>query len=289
MNDAVITQLPGAKAASGSLPPLVVQARHLAGTLIWGNHGRRRSGVGDTFWQYRQAQTGDVATSIDWRRSARADEQFVRETEWQVAQSLQLWVDPSLSMEFGSGHGTKGQRAQLLGLVLADLAQRAGEAVGTTGLAVPAKAGAHQVERLALLWAESAKDQDFGAPDPSGLRPGGQAVLISDFFGDMDHIDRFLAQAARRSVQGVMVQVLDPQETQFPFRGRSLFRSMGGGLEFESQQALSLKDRYLDALAQRQTDLKDRADLAGWSFVSHTIDAEPRDVLLSACAFLGSI
>ena len=50
-------------------------------------------GLGDDFWQYRPAQAGDSRRMIDHRRSAMGDVQFVREREWQIAQSVMLWVD----------------------------------------------------------------------------------------------------------------------------------------------------------------------------------------------------
>ena len=61
------------------LPPLLARAEHLAGTVMLGDHGRRRAGLGDDFWQYRPVQVGDSQRMIDHRRSARGDQQFVRE------------------------------------------------------------------------------------------------------------------------------------------------------------------------------------------------------------------
>ena len=60
------------------LPPLLARAEHLAGTVLLGEHGRRRAGLGDDFWQYRPVQAGDERRYIDWRRSALSDAQFVR-------------------------------------------------------------------------------------------------------------------------------------------------------------------------------------------------------------------
>ena len=74
------------------LPALLARAEHLAGAVLLGAHGRRRAGVGDDFWQYRPAQIGDSRRRIDHRRSAMGDQEFVREREWQIAQSVMLWV-----------------------------------------------------------------------------------------------------------------------------------------------------------------------------------------------------
>ena len=47
-----------AEALGGSLPPLLAEAEHLAATVLLGEHGRRRAGSGDDFWQYRRAYAG---------------------------------------------------------------------------------------------------------------------------------------------------------------------------------------------------------------------------------------
>ena len=41
-----------------SLPALLAEAEHLAATLMLGEHGRRRAGQGDEFWQYRAGPCG---------------------------------------------------------------------------------------------------------------------------------------------------------------------------------------------------------------------------------------
>ena len=87
---------------AGALPPLLAEARHLASAVHLGMHGRRRAGAGDEFWQYRPALAFDEARQIDWRRSARSDQHFIRQKEWQAAQSVHLWADAAQSMGFRS-------------------------------------------------------------------------------------------------------------------------------------------------------------------------------------------
>ncbi|HYF07687.1 MAG TPA: DUF58 domain-containing protein, partial [Acetobacteraceae bacterium] len=59
-----------AEALGARLPPLVVQAERVAMTVMQGVHGRRRSGQGDAFWQFRAFLPGDPASRVDWRQSA---------------------------------------------------------------------------------------------------------------------------------------------------------------------------------------------------------------------------
>ena len=73
------------------LPPLLVAAERVAATVAQGVHGRRRVGVGETFWQFRPYQPGDPTSRIDWRLSARSTQLFLRELEWEAAESVWLW------------------------------------------------------------------------------------------------------------------------------------------------------------------------------------------------------
>ena len=147
-----------AEAEAARLPPLLARAEHLAGTVLLGEHGRRRSGLGDDFWQYRPVQPGDSRRTIDWRRSARSDMQFVRQREWQIAQSVMLWVDNAASMRFASDDKLpqKSDRARVLALATAILLIRAGERVGMTGQSLPPSRGEPQLRRLTEALAATA-------------------------------------------------------------------------------------------------------------------------------------
>src|ERR1700687_6100577 len=90
------------EALAATLPPLLVAAERIATTVAQGVHGRRRVGQGETFWRFRQYQPGDAAGRIDWRESAKSQRIYVRETEWEAAQSVWLWRDGSASMDYSS-------------------------------------------------------------------------------------------------------------------------------------------------------------------------------------------
>lgn len=260
-----------AEALAATLPALVAEARHLAATVQLGQHGRRLSGMGDEFWQYRPAHGGDAARLIDWRRSARADQHFVREKEWQAAQSVHLWVDDAQSMEFTGDpkRQAKGDRARLLALALAVLLLRAGERVGLADPIAPPRSGEVQLLRLAHALTRQAGEADFGAPLARAILPGARAVFMSDFMGDPAAVEAALADAADHGVGGVLYQILDPVEEAFPYDGRTIFESMAGTLSHETRRAGDLRDRYLRRLAERKARLQELAHQAGWLFATH--------------------
>lgn len=276
-----------AEALGQTLPPLLAEAEMLAATVMLGEHGRRRAGLGDEFWQYRPAHQGDSARMIDWRRSARSDAHFVREREWQAAQSVTLWVDPSKSMAFtgDKARAPKADRAKLLALALAVLLLRGGERVGLAGLAHP-RSGRTQLLRLAARLSGEDGAEEYGAPETEGMVGHGRAVFLSDFLGDLAGVEGALARAADRGVKGALIQVLDPAEEEFPFNGRTIFESMGGTMRHETQQAGELRERYLARLAERKDRLAQLARAVGWHFTTHHTGAPAQSALLWAYAAL---
>ena len=270
-----------AEAQAASFPPLLARAEQLAGAVLLGDHGRRRAGLGDDFWQYRPAQLGDSRRLIDHRRSARGDVQFVREREWQIAQSVMVWIDRGASMNFSNSNEvpTKVERARLLGLALSILLVRGGERVGLTGTNLPPRRGNNQILRLAEVLA-SDTDSDYSPPEHKAMIPHARALFISDFLGPLDEVKRALAKSADRGVRGCMYQILDPSEEAFPFSGRTVFESMGGTLRHETLKAGDLKSRYLDRLAKRKAELADLCSLAGWQYAVHHTDSSAQSGLL---------
>nr|WP_221235407.1 DUF58 domain-containing protein [Yoonia ponticola] len=266
---------------ASALPPLLAEAEHLAATVLLGDHGRRRAGTGDTFWQYRPAQVTDEARSIDWRRSARSDTNFVQDKEWQIAQSILLWVDQAAAMSFTSNQNlsSKGHRARTVALATAILLIRGGERVGLTGLRLPPKRGEQQLVQMAAVLAENT-DQDYGTPESQGMLPHSRALFISDFLGDLQPTHDALHKAADRGVRGALLQILDPQEEAFPFDGRTIFQSMTGAMQHETLKAGDLKARYLDRLAQRKDELQTLARVTGWQFQTHHTNAAANTALM---------
>lgn len=271
-----------AETEASRLPPLLARAEHLAGTVLLGDHGRRRAGLGDDFWQYRPAQPGDSRRMIDHRRSARGDAQFVREREWQIAQSVMMWVDQGASMRFSSAPEkleTKAARARLLGLATAILLVRGGERVGLTGTKLPPRRGNAQILRLAESFSLD-DNSEYSPPEHRAMIPHARAVFISDFLGDMAEVQLALTKAADRGVRGVVLQVLDPVEEEFPFHGRTIFESMGGGMVHETLKANELRQKYIDRLAERRDSLERLCTATGWQMGLHHTSQSAQSALL---------
>jgi len=279
-----------AERISGALPPLLVEAERLIRTMTAGAHGRRRAGPGETFWQYRAAHPGDTLAQIDWRRSARSDRLYVREMEWEAAETVMLWADRSASMGFRSDSAprSKAERAALLAMALGVLLSRGDERFGLAGTdAEPPATGRTQLLRLASILTAEAPARDYGVPPPIFVPRVGHAVFLSDFLGPEPAIREAISAAAGRGISGALVQILDPQEERFPFRGRVRFTAGQSGAEHDTDEAATLAEPYRRRLAELRDRLDRLARLHGWRFIPHSTAESPRRALLSLVTALG--
>lgn len=272
-----------AEGLAAPLPALLAGAEQLAAQVA-GLHGRRRAGPGETFWQYRPAQPHDGARSIDWRRSARGDQLYARDLEWQVSQAVDLWVDPDARMDFGPDGTTKGQRAAELALALAIGLLRGGERVGLVGGPAP-RSGDAQLMRLAGGLISGGRPADPGAGQ---VTAHGRVAFFSDFLGDPAPVEAAMGAAADRGVRGVLCQILTAEEAEFPYRGRTVFEDMSGAPQFETLRADGLRDRYLTRLADRQARLEKACAATGWQMMTHRTDAPAAEALLWLHQALGA-
>jgi uncharacterized protein (DUF58 family) len=275
-----------AEPLAAALPPLLVEAERVAATVAPGLHGRRRAGVGETFWQYRRYEAGDMPRSIDWRRSARADPVFVRELEWEAAQTVWLAVDGSGSMDYASARGlpTKADRAALLALALAVMLDRGGERFALLdadpGRALPPGGGRLALRRLAEALERPAM---YGAAMPSALSAAryGHAVWIGDLLAPLDETAALVGGLAGRGVRGCLVQVLDPAEEVFPFRGRLRVEGLEAEGEVLLDRAEDLRAAYVERLRDHRAGLEALARSADWRFLVHHTDQSAAPLLLA--------
>ena len=208
---------------AASMPRLILEARRVAATVIHGLHGRRRAGPGENFWQYRRFVSGEPASRVDWRRSARDDHLYVREQEWEAAHTVWIWPDRSPSMNFVSPlvRDSKLFRTLVIALALAEVLVEAGERVGIPGLTRPT-GSRNVVDRMAQAIVH---DQAERASLPPNFAPSplAEVVLLSDLWSDIAEVRHTIAQLSGGGARGHVVQIVDPAEETFPYWGRVEF------------------------------------------------------------------
>lgn len=260
----------------------MVEADHLAASVSLGVHGRRRAGMGESFWQFRRYASHNSSAAIDWRQSAKSQHIFVREREWEAAQTVWFWRDASANMAFKSGAVSKRARADLLLLALASLLVRGGERVGFMGME-----GAPAASRLALTRMGRAmfgKGQGSLPPQMPFTR-GNQLVWFSDFLeeGAFDAMKRL----SHLGVEGHLVRIIDPAEEDFPFSGRTRFESPLGEGEEIFGRAERIRAAYRARFIAHGERIAQAATKLGWTCTVHRTDHAPQASLIALHAAIG--
>ncbi|WP_448953577.1 DUF58 domain-containing protein [Labrys neptuniae] len=268
-----------------AMPRLALEARRVAATALHGLHGRRRAGQGENFWQFRHFTPGEAAGNVDWRRSARGDELYVREHEWDAAQTLWLWVDRSVSMNLASNlaQTSKLERAVVLCLAFADLLVQGGERVGLIGLARPTSQRAI-IEKFALaLMAAELPDKAgrTGLPERIALGPRSEAILIGDFLDEPEVTAGTIAALAARGARGHLLVIADPIEESFPFAGRAELIDPETGAKFQAPRAQDIREAYQARLAAHREALRAVTHRYGWSMTLHRTDKPASQAVLA--------
>ena len=267
------------------MPDLITQARHIAGSVINGWHGRRKRGTGDNFWQFRPYAQGDMLSRIDWRRSARDDHTYMRDREWETAHTIWLWCDPSPSMLYQSRFSpvSKQHRALVLTLALAELFSRSGERIAYPEIMPPllARNGAERLA-TALLQQKTASAE----PDLQSLQRFNELVLISDFLQPADVLSAKLDQIARRGIRAHLIPVADPAEADFPFAGRTEFRDPVSGTVLIAGQAQTYAEEYRRLYQAQREFLRETCTKFGWSFITSSTDKPAAQALTTLHGFL---
>lgn len=279
-----------AEQLAATLPPLLVASERVAATVAQGVHGRRRVGLGETFWQFRRYQPGDSVRAIDWRQSAKSQNIFVRETEWEAAQSVWLWRDASPSMRYRSRKDLpeKTDHADLMILALASLLIAAGENVALLGTGHLPTSGRAAYNRFChAVLAEVTETP--GLPGAEPLPRYGHVVWIGDLLAPLDDIKMRMSAYVSRGVRGHLLQVLDPAEETLPFKGRIRFEGLEGEAPTLIGRTDTVRAEYGERMTAHQAGLKDLARAYGWSYGVHRTDRPAETALLALYVALARI
>ncbi|TXR47447.1 DUF58 domain-containing protein [Phyllobacterium endophyticum] len=269
-----------ARQRAALLPDLLVEARRILNTVNTGWHGRRKSGVGETFWQFRPYAQGEAISRIDWRRSARDDRTYIRDQEWEAAHTVWLWADSSPSMLYKSEHApvSKESRALVLVLALCELLSRSGERIGFPGVTDPISAR-NGAERLATLLAHTSTLQP--QPDFSKVRRFSDVVLVSDFLEPVEDTLALLQRLVQAGARAHLIEVYDPAEEDFPYKRRTEFIDPETGESLTFGRAEDYADDYRRLFYARREIISNFCRRLGWSYTANRTDRLASDALVS--------
>jgi len=270
-----------ARTLAANYPALLAEAQRVSAIMASGLHGRRKAGQGETFWQYRPYDSSDAARRIDWRRSARSDDLYVRDNEWEAANTIYLWQDCSAGMNWQSSNKLplKSDRASVIILALAHLLMQGGERCAILGQDHRSRTGRKGLDRLFedFLTSKGSKT-DF----KTEIKAHSKLIIASDFLGPLDTWTDELAKLAARPTQGILLHIIDPAEQAFPYKGR-LKLKMPGLDTVKSLivgRAETSQEVYQSRFEQHIADVDALAQRLGWQVVRHNT-ADPATLALN--------
>ena len=279
---------------------LELRARLIVEGLMSGSHRSPYQGISVEFAQHRQYVPGDDIRHVDWKVLARADKVYLKQYQEETNLQLLLVVDASESMGFGSVQidgqtWTKFDHATSIAASLAYLATHQSDSVG---LAIfdqalsryfkPSNAPAQWKMIASELqqvpkWNKTSIGKILDQIAEK-LTHRSVIVLLSDCFDDLASIKKGLRHLRYRKHEVILMQVMDPQEVDFPFEDVTLFK----GLEELGQlltEPRALREGYLEQMQLFTEDLKKLC--RGMNIdLTRLVTSEPLDVSLSA--FLAS-
>ncbi|RAN37410.1 DUF58 domain-containing protein [Hyphomonas pacifica] len=256
-----------AESLARQLPGLNFKAEASEAAHI-GSAGRRRAGTGEHFWQYRRYAQEDAAERVDWRRSAKGNELFVRETELETARTVLFWCDDAAGFRWKGERDlrTKAEEARLLMLTMGIMMSKDGERVGMLGAGRSASFGKKAIARLS-----EDLERGTGGNFPPPPRAAATLIIASDFYDPLPDWRARLAPIATKCPEGILLAISAPIEESFPFEGRVKLRRPGTTADRILGRAETLREDYLRRFAEQRAGLKTLANQMGWRLVTHTV------------------
>ena len=282
---------------------LQVSARSVVEGSITGAHRSPLKGASVEFRQHRFYTPGDEPRRIDWRVLGRTDRPYIKEYDEETNLRCALVLDESGSMAYGGatdtagaagvGPGSKFNYGAKLVAALAYLMLGQTESVGLALVGerlrqwLAPRAGTPQLSRVIDLLERAAPS---GPSDPGRavhdvadrLGRRSLAMIVSDFFTPIPRLREGLARLRHDRHETILLQVLHPDEVEFPFRRWSRFRGMEGERPRLLEPAM-VRKTYLDNFRRHRRELEETARAAGAEFYSFTTE---RPLIESITTFL---
>jgi len=204
-------------------------ARTAVEGYLSGLHRSLFHGFGTEFLQYRAYTPGEDPRFIDWKAFARRDRLQTKVYQEETNMNCYLVLDASGSLDYRGSRApcSKFRYATMVTACLAYLAARQGDNVGFYAYSDQMKQAippGHRANRLASVYHSLASLKPAGsanhtmAQDYMGhqLRGRGLVVFISDMLDGQKILPSLLSRIRIRHYDTVALQILDPDETDFP-------------------------------------------------------------------------
>lgn len=271
----------GAEALS-RLHSMELRARTMVEGHFSGQHRSHFKGASVEFADHRDYSRGDELRHLDWKLLGRTDRYFIKQYDAETNMNVVLVTDVSGSMDYGSGPVTKLQYATYLAAGLAYLTSRQGDAPGLALVderlreALPPRTRPAHLGRLMQVLegvragGETALAAALAETAATFTRRG-IIVIISDLLDEAERLLRALVYFRHRGHDVIVLQVLDPREVDFRFRGPVVFEELERG-ERLLTEADDIRRAYRREFDHWRGSLEDGCRHAGIDYAWLTTD-----------------
>lgn len=293
---------------------LDLRARLIVEGLMTGMHRSPYQGISVEFAQHRPYVAGDDIRHVDWKVFGKTDKVYLKQYQEETNLHLICVVDASESMGYGTG-GARGEgrgasenssslAPRLSPLVpwtkydhataiAASLAYMAIQQQDSVGLAVfdqelkkyhkPSNSpGQWKVITAELAMEPRLKKTNTGRvldQLAEKLTHRSLIVILSDFFDDIESIQKGLRHLRYKKHELMVFQILDPMELEFPFEDVTLFKGLEELGELLTEPR-ALREGYLQQLELFTEQLKKMCRAMHIDFTQMN-SGQPLDVALS--------
>ena len=276
------------------LKGLSVRARAVTEGVFSGLHRSVHRGASRDFSDHKEYSPGDDIRNLDWKAYARFDRPLIRRYESETERGALLLLDVSPSMDFGEGALSKLDFARVTAAALAFILLGQRDRVGLALLGktcrptVPLRARGDQL--AALLASLEQATPDAGA-SPAALAEclaesvdhaprRSLVIVLSDLLDPRPQLPAALRRLATAGREVVVLQLLSPEEENFPYDGHRKFLSSELPDAELTVDARGVRRGYLEALGELRASISKAATETGFTFLPRTTTEAPARVIL---------
>lgn len=249
-------------------------------TVYAGNRPSTRSGRGIDTIGYREYYPGDDIRNIDWKAYSRTEKMYVRQFEEEKTLTAHILLDTSKSMDFGTADISKFEYAAMLAVGIGYIIARNNDkyAISTFSDKLrisPVRRGMSGVLKSmnSLLNVEIEGKTDIDAISytyAKMIKSRSLVIIISDFLEIPERIESTIRRFSENDL--VLVQILDPFETELNMTGDARFSDMETNDEFKTFVSNSFRNKYKKEIETHTQTIENICYKYGAEFYRFTTD-----------------
>ena len=268
-----------------------IRTRKRTENTLMGQYHSAFKGQGMTFSEVRPYQFGDDIRRIDWNKTARFKEPYVKVMEEERELTMMLLVDISASMNYGTKIQLKRELVAEISASLGFSAAGNNDKVGLILFAdnvykvIPPQKGRKHI--LAIISTILTADYVEAEANINAaleymmhvFKKKSLAFLFSDFADDFD--DKLLKIASKKH-QLLGLRVFDEKDNEIPDVGYAFFRDVETGKQiWVNTSSQRWRYNYAEAQKQKLRNLKDAFEKSSASFVEVNPEIDYTKILYS--------